>query len=243
MTVRFAVACAILTVAIGLPARTDAQKSIVGLTGTVLRYHGDTIWVERDTTVRRTIYHGDTVIRASWVNDRLRTTEVFVVRGDEALMVEFRDSTGKLAELKAPPRPLPASIATMDRRMLEGEIRMDDLRSRVPRLDDLMEPPVAPDPARTYRLSDTKTIVQHRDTVSVIRSCPALRQVDTSIYVLFGRDSVRRVTPAPRSFGRAMAYALVGDMRSALVSEVAATRSPTVPADLPRVSNGCGSPR
>jgi hypothetical protein len=229
--------------AMAVPDGAHAQKTVVGVTGNVIRYLGDTIWVERDTTLRRTIYRGDTVTRASWLNDRLRTTETFVLRGDQALLIEFRDSTGNAVEFKAPLRPLPAMIATMDRRMLESELRMDDLRSRIGHAGDAMEPPVAPDPARTYRLSETRTLLHHRDTISITRNCSALRQTDTTVYLVFGWDSVRRVAPSPRSFGSAMAYALVGDMRTALVAELAATNTVALPPDLPRPGNGCGSPR
>lgn len=243
MSIRLGVAWVLAAVAITLPDCAAAQKTVVGMTGTMIRYAGDTIWVERDTTVRRTIYRGDTVIRASWLNDRLRTTETFIVRGDQAVLIELSDSAGKTVEFKTPPRPLPAMIATMDRRMLESELRMDGLRSLIAQVSDQMEPPVAPDPARTYRLSETRTLVHHRDTVSIIRSCAALQHTDTTVYLLVGRDSVRRIAPSPRSFGSAMAYALVGDMRSALVTQLAATNSAALPADLPHVSNGCGSPR
>ena len=243
MSIRLGVAGILAAVAIVRPDEARAQKTVVGPTGNVIRYLGDTIWIERDTTVRRTIYRGDTVIRASWLNDRLRTTETFVLRGDQAVLIELSDSAGKAVEFKAPPRPLPVMIATMDRRMLESELRMDELRSRIAFAGDQMEPPVAPDPARTYRLSETKTLLHHRDTVSIIRSCAALQQTDTTVYLLFGRDSVRRVAPSPRSFGSAMAYALVGDMRSALATQLVATNSVALPADLPRVGNGCGSPR
>lgn len=177
-----------------------------------------------------------------WLNGHLRSTETFVVRGDEALLIELRDSVGTAVESKAPPRPLPAMIATMGRRMVESELRTEGLLPRIALPGNPMEPAVAPDPARTYHLSDTRMLVHHRDTVSVIRSCPALHQIDTTLYVLFGRDSVRRLAPSPRSFGSVMVYALFGDMRSALASQLAATRSAPV-TDLPRLNNGCGPSR
>src|SRR5437879_2024646 len=111
--------------AVVVPLGAGAQKSVVGVTGTLLRYHGDTIWVERDTTLTRVVYHGDTVSKLVMVDGRLRYSQVFLLTGDSARTIDFRDSAGVSHPMD---RPLPAMVATMERQQLEMELLLDQTR-------------------------------------------------------------------------------------------------------------------
>jgi hypothetical protein len=82
-------------------------------------------------------------------------------------------------------------------------------------------------------------MTQHRDTVRYIRGCAAVGHADTTVFLLFARDSVKRLSTDPRMFGEAMVLSLVGHMRSALLQQSNASRSPDVVRALPKLPEQC----
>ncbi|MGH7617111.1 MAG: hypothetical protein ACREPM_07785 [Gemmatimonadaceae bacterium] len=218
----------------------SAQKTVVNSLGWIFRYHGDTIWLEHDTTVARAIYHGDTVDRTETLDGRPRYTIRYLLRGDSADILSMRDSTGALRERSASVRALPGVAVLVERQMLENELRASNRRSMAPvGTFDRLEPPAQPEPARTYTIGRTVTMVQHRDTVRYISGCAAVGHADTTTFILFGRDSVRRTTPNPRMFGQAMALSLVGHMKSAILQEDLTAIAGDVSRELPPIRDPC----
>jgi hypothetical protein len=85
---------AVLIGVLSVSGAVSAQTTIIGGTGSIFRYHGDTIRLERDTTVTITIYRGDTVLTSSSVNGALRYEVSYVVRGDSAWVIDVRTANG-----------------------------------------------------------------------------------------------------------------------------------------------------
>src|SRR5262245_15566709 len=73
-------------------AQAQAPVELVTRLGVVWRYLGDTIWYQRDTTARRSIYRGDTVFETESVNGQLRYARTYVLRRDGATLVASTDS-------------------------------------------------------------------------------------------------------------------------------------------------------
>ena len=216
-----------------------AQKTIVSSAGWIFRYHGDTIWVEHDSAAATAIFHGDTVDRIELLNDRPRLSMSYVLRGDSAYILGIRGTDGQANDLPTT-RALPALIALMERQMLENALREAEVRSRVPIASlDRFDPPDRPDAARSYDVSRNVTILQHRDTVRYITGCAAIGHADTTTFLLFGRDSVRRVSPSPRMFGRAMALSLISHMRSANLRQYVASNAGDFSHELPPIPDPC----
>jgi len=217
-------------------SQVAAQTIVPVGRGTEMRYHGDTIWRIRDTTVTRSILHGDTLRRVFYTNGVLRYTNTYVQKGDNAILIEDLDSAGKARYQSDPslrtPRTMPVSMMESDRMMLESAVRMWQSQSNA-----RYAPPEAPlttSEVRTYPMSANLVIVQFRDTVRYIRGCAAAPPVDTTTYVLFGLDSAHRVSPAPRKFDGYMAAAIRGDMSSNMLRTAVASQnappSPPLPA-------------
>ena len=126
--------------------------------------------------------------------------------------------------------------------MLEMELRSQESRQRLAALRsfrDPMQPPDLPDAVTTYAVSPAVRMTQHRDTVRYIRGCVELGRVDTTTFLMFAADSVRRLSPPARTFGPAMANSLVAHMRSALGQSFLAAQHPDALKDLPKVSDPC----
>jgi hypothetical protein len=102
-----------------------------------------------------------------------------------------------------------------------------------------LEPPRSPEPARVYDVSAEVKITQHRDTVFYVRGCPAFGRADTTVFLMIGQDSVRRVSRPERAFGPAMYLSLTRQMRSALTRERLNMSQAQLPADFPRAPGGC----
>jgi len=228
-------------VAILLTASTaGAQKSMVTNMGWMVRYHGDTIWVERDSVASRAIVHGDTVDRVEKVNDRHRSDMSYRVRGDSAFLLIVRDSSGRSVDFGKAARAVPALVVLFERQILGMQLRTADLQSRVPFLMvDRFDPPAHPDSMQTYAVSRGVTMSQRRDTVWYVNGCAALGRADTTVFLLFARDSVKRLSPNPRMFGQAMALSLVGHMRTTLLQASVAARSAAATRDVPSLPNPC----
>ena len=104
-----------------------AQKTIVGMSGTVMRYHGDTIWMERDSTMSRSIRQGDTITQVERINGKLMDSTRYLVKGQSAWML--RESPGGLPPV--PGEPVDISVPTMLNQMLEMEARSAEAQSRL----------------------------------------------------------------------------------------------------------------
>ena len=238
------VAVGVLAVALGFVARSAvAQKTVISGTGMVFRYHGDTIWMDRDSTTTRTIYRGDTVITTMSTNDAVRRQMVYVMVRDSARLIDATDSLGhRVADGIG--RSYPATVVGFVRTMLEMELRNADNRARIAamtRNGDLTEPPPMPETPRRYVVSPATAIIQHRDTVLYLRGCPASAHIDTTTFLMFGTDSVRRLTRPQRTFGQAMALSLTSQMRMSLTRAFLDARQPPLPADLPKAPDPCAS--
>jgi hypothetical protein len=211
-----------------------AQTTIIGRTASIFRYHGDTIWYERDTTLTRTIIRGDTVVNTSSINGIMRYDLTYVVRGDSARLIDARYGMG--LDPNTVGKTAPASAVLMYHMLAETELRMASTRALMNPYD--LEPPRSPELARTYDVSAEVRITQHRNTVFFVRGCPSLGRVDTTVFLMFGDDSVHRVSP-PRTFGKAMNISLTSQMRSALLRERTRMRQAPLPPDFPRAPGGC----
>jgi hypothetical protein len=218
----------------------SAQKTIVN-GGAVLRYHGDTIWMERDTMLIRAIYRGDTVIRTIAINDVVLSSMTYLVIGDGAQLIGMNDRTGAAVRGPLPTTTVPLAAIVSERSLLESALRMQETMARVSSsaMMSRTEPPVFADTVRRYVASSALQLVQYRDTVKYVRGCAGAGRFDTTAFVLFNADSVKRVKPE-RMFGQAMAVSVVTAMRMALMQEVLKTRSAQLPADLPRMPGPCG---
>jgi hypothetical protein len=225
--------------AVSMPAIAGAQQSVTDQVGSIYRYRGDTIWVERDTSVTRVVYRGDTVTKTMSLNGRLRSTQTFLLFGDSARFLEYVDSTG--AKRPMPVVAMSATIAMSEHRQLELQLRMVESRRIVERsgAGQALIPPESPETPRTYAVSPAINIVQHRDTVRYITGCPAAGRLDTTVFVMFGADSTRRLTSPDRMFGEGMAVSLIGHMRLALIQAQLSTMNSSAVGALPLVRNQC----
>lgn len=231
------------------PAVLGAQsKTVRSITGAIYRYHGDTIWVVRDSTLIRVVYQADTTTRAQWVNDTLRYTATYLRDGPGATTIDYR--RGGVIDSSAIGRSVPLLMLTGERTQLESAIRMEESNAQRVRMEaaamsaGLSPPPGLPEAPRfatepiRYSVSARITIVQHADTVRYVVGCPGAR-ADTSVFVFFtGTDSVRRLSPAPRVFGEGMVSSLLGAMRRALLQARLAQSAP-LRAGLPRAPEEC----
>lgn len=215
------------------PIALAAQTTILGATGIELRYHGDTIWRMRDTTMTRLILRGDTARRTMFVSGRFRMEQTYVQVGDSAIIVSSKDSTGK----ERPPIPgtaraVPVSIVSSEAAMVENSLRQSAMQARMP-ISSSWDAPLSSDTERTYLFGANTRIVQFKDTVRYIRGCTAAPPIDTTAYVLFATDSVKRVSPNPRMFDRHMARAVQGDMSSANLRQRVAQSAEIPSAPIP----------
>jgi len=125
-------------------------------------------------------------------------------------------------------------VAIAERQMLEQAMRAEQLQARMPStMRQSITPDDSPATPREYRVSPNTTIVQHRDTVRYIQGCTAAPPVDTTVYVLFGADSVQRRSPAPRTFDRHMVAAIRADMSTTMTREQNAARAESPATPLP----------
>jgi hypothetical protein len=206
----------------------------------LFRYAGDTIWYERDTTVRRSIYRGDTIVQATFVGGRVRSGWTMVVIGDSAVTLSTTDSLGSSHATRS---AIPARMALADREMIAMEIRVNASRARVasllsarPRATDV---PIAPRDPVSYCVDASLSIRQHVDTVQYIRTVSG-KAVDTTTYVFTSDTSIKRLSPSPREFGYAMANTVMGEMHMSLVRKNLDARAVPVTPALPGRSYSLG---
>jgi len=215
---------AALLVVIPMAAAT-AQKTVVGMSGNLFRTHGDTIWLERDSTTTRSVTHGDTVEHVTSINDQPMAELTYLVHGDSAVVIKAVNARGPVPPGtvgRSVPRGLPSFLNTM----LSTELRAASAASQ----EDVFAPPVLPSEPRTYNVGPAIRLVQHRDTVAYIRGCEGAR-ADTTKFLMFGADSVKRLSQPERTFGPAMSLSLTAQMRYSLMH------------DLPKASAACPAQR
>lgn len=213
-------AAALASAALLTAPSVGAQSIVTGPTGTEFRYLGDTIWMSRDTTMTRVILRGDTATRTRFVHGTVVSSATYVQRGDFADQIAGIGADGESNMPTDARRPTPVAILTSERQMLESAIRSEQMQARMAGMSrGLPTADASPAAPREYRVSPNTRIVQHRDTVRYIRGCTAAPPVDTTVYVLFGADSVQRRSPDPRSFDRHMVSAIRQDMNASLLRE------------------------
>jgi hypothetical protein len=238
---RFAIRGWRLVLAGALSASTveaQGRKTVTTVFGSVLRYNGDTIWQERDTTVHLAIYQGDTIKKLMFVNDKLQMERVYLASGDSARLVVIRMANGTTTSPVLPASPLKSVY--VERMILESALLSEQAMAQLPfDVRQMMgEPEFSPPQPTRYVADASTTLVQHRDTLHYIRGC-ANRKTDTTRFIFFADDSVRRVSPAPaRTFGSTMVVTLVSEMRAVLMQQFVATHSPAR-TDLPAIRDSC----
>lgn len=155
------------------------------------------------------------------------------------MIVEFRDTTG-LRPIPSANRSFPAIIAGTERRMLESELQTAETRRTIARIsgNDPLAAPGLPQTPVTYTISPATRIVQHVDTVRYLSGCPSAR-VDTTVFLMFGADSTRRLTTPVRTFGQAMAVTLINQMWLAGARDRIKAQHAPLPSDLPGQRDPC----
>ena len=212
-----------------------AQTVVQALGGVELRYRGDTIWRERDTTMTRVIFRGDTTIRTFYTHGKVTATMTYVIAGDDAMLVQYLDADGKVRPPASTPRTTSTLVALGERQMLETAIRSSAMTQQMSSMGRGMpgyDAPLSPATVQTYAMSANKNLVQHGDTVRYITGCAAAGPADTTVYLLFANDSLKRLSPDARTFGPAMAAAVRADMSSVLLRQ-RVSRDPAEFRDLP----------
>lgn len=196
--------------------------------GAEARYRGDTIWRERDSTLSRTVFRGDTVERTSYLHGKSTGSLTYVVHGDNAMLIASTDSAGRVRAGLPAMRPTPASIALGERMLLEQALRAQAMEAQLAGITAYQraEAPMLPQTTQSYPFSANRQIEVHVDTVRYISGCAAAPPIDTTTYLLFGTDSLRRISPAPRTFGRMMVAAVNADITMSLTRRNMAARDP-----------------
>lgn len=233
----------------GAAPSLGAQGSVADGIGGELRWKGDTIWRDRDTTGTRVVYRGDTVTRTTYLNGRLRGEQRYLLRGDVGTLIYTRDSTGRMTT-SGPlvERVLPLTLMTSERTMIEGALRQREMAEQMSSrgMPSMPEAPRSTTTRERYQWTPHTVIEQLGDTLRYIRGCSAAPPVDTTVYVLFASDSVRRLTPNARTFDRHLARAIRADMNSVVLRSRVAARAPDmsgVPGPSRRPCDGGGAGR
>ena len=205
-----------------LSVSLSAQTVIQGVIGVEFRYRGDTIWRERDSTMTRVVFRGDTAIRANYLHGKVTSTTIYVLAGDEATLVQYLNADGKPGASSITPRTTSTAVVLGERQMLESAIRSSAMTQRMAGMGVGMpgnDAPLSPATVQTYAMSANRNLVQHGDTVRYITGCAAVGRADTTVYLLFANDSLKRLSPNPRTFGHTMATAVRSDMGGVLLRQ------------------------
>ena len=219
--------CILLAVTAVASAAAQPRKTVETHIGTLYRFNGDTIWQERDSTVMRNVYRGDTVFQERTVPGKPRSAVAYLILGDSARVLWSTDSTG--ARVNGSPRLLPAMIANSPRDMLAMQMRGPQGAWRVPLTTTA---PVS------YCIDGARTILQHADTARYLRK--SADRVDTTVYVFVGDTTIKRVSPNPATLGYAMYLTVFGEMEMSLVRKSLASRQGPAAAGIPgRSSDTC----
>jgi hypothetical protein len=239
MTRHWTPAVAAMLVASATSVAGAQRKTLISRVGVVYHYLGDTIWMERDTTETRIIYHGDTIVRRMTIDGRLQNETTMVLANDSARVLSSRRPNGDLATPSGA-QQMPRFAATAERDMLARELEMAPTIERAMSITgDPSAVPLSPASPITYPVSLTTTIVHARDTVRYIRGCPNVGRTDTTVFLLFGNDSTRRLTAPARTFGQAMAVGLIAQMHMSIVKQRIAGRTSDASRELPQIPDAC----
>lgn len=208
------------------PLIARAQHDLVALTGAVLHAHGDTVIYQHDTTELVEVIRGDTVTRTDRINGRDRETVVIALHGDSAQVVRSRWGEGPWGPSRS--RISTKREATRIHGMLVDERQQAAFRQRLARggTDKVMQaitPPERPDWPKTYVLWSRVRLLQHLDTIKRVHDCTGHEWPDTTVFVFYGADSVKRIRPDPRRFGFVMRQTLIGEMRASLLRVTSGT--------------------
>ncbi|MEP6835629.1 MAG: hypothetical protein ABJB74_19740 [Gemmatimonas sp.] len=247
-----------LLLLIGVSSLSHAQARVVqsSLLGIQYRILGDTIWRDRDTTSVQSVYRGDTLYENRFVFGRKIQSEIFVINGDNAKIVSSLDGAGKTIPstrsngtsaggLEGTRMLLENAFRTVDSdaRMREAEARLQESYQRALALGlDVRPPPkrAVPDSSptvkRVYPIAASRLLEQLGDTVRYISRCAARPPVDTTVYLLFASDSVRRLSPSPRTFDAMMARAVRSDMRSVATRQAVSVSDSSLAKNIPGFS-------
>ncbi len=237
LSLGLALGLALLPASSAAQARPTVVQSVVG--GTEFRYLGDTIWTQRDTTMTRAVYRADTVIITRFMHGRMVTSTTFLLADGMARTLEIRDSTGAVRRPGPDAKPFPAMVALGPRTMLESAVRSSTMLGRSPK-GMSYDVPRSPSTPISYALRTIGTAVHHGDTIRITPGCPGVLSTNTTTWLLVGSDSVRRLSPSPRTFDRYMVMALLGDLSSSVLNARVREMQPS-PA-LPGPSKGLCEP-
>jgi hypothetical protein len=226
---RFLVTFAVLTLGVS-PAALDAQTVVQGGIGTELRFLGDTIWRLRDTTMTAVVFRADTITRLNFIHGKPTGTTRYLLRGDVSIMIDDKDGAGKPRNQSFWGRVGPELVVGGERTMIEQVYRNKEMVERATAMGmPSNDAPNSPPDKRYYPFSANLNIEQHLDTVRYIRGCAAAPPIDTTVYLMFASDSVRRLSPAPRTFDRIMVAAVRSDMSRVVLSQRVTPRGFVVP--------------
>ncbi len=180
----------------------------------------------------RAVYHADTVVQTRYVLGRATGSTISVVRGDSATTVARLGPSGELLARVGAPRRMSSTLTLSEQRMFESAVVWASMRQQSGL--SLPEAPLSPADVQRYAFSASTNIVQHGDTTWYVRGCVQEPPTDTTTYLLFANDSLRRLAPSPRTFDTYMVAAVRSDMNRIVRSQAVAARRPPV-ADLPGV--------
>jgi hypothetical protein len=183
------------------------------------------------------------------VNDSVRYTATYVLEGDIARVTDWvlADGSRRTASIGT---TSPAMLLVTERNMLESALSMAAMQSRLATPTPIgptvvmgarsnpVPKPASPVAAATYDPSPAVRIVHTGDTVQYISGCAPATRVDTTTFVLFGADSVRRVRPA-RTFGPSMVASLLGQIQMTAVRQNIASRDGQMMTGVPGSAPQC----
>ncbi|MBL0940948.1 MAG: hypothetical protein IBJ03_18795 [Gemmatimonadaceae bacterium] len=223
-------AVVVLTATTPLPAQSIATSG-----GVEYRISGDTIWRRRDTTMTRSVFKGDTLERTYSLNGQRRTLTTYVQNGDSARVIDHRTFDTQGTATRSPTdgsfRAVPMPIVDIDGQAILLAMRMERTREMTSAYVTRPTMPESPSASHEYAFRANTRIVQIGDTIRYIMGCEAAPPVDTTTYLMFGADSVRRLSRAPRTFDRYLNTAIRADIESAIIRRSAASRD--VPPSTP----------
>jgi hypothetical protein len=217
--------------AAALPAQ---RQMVIGSTGDVFRYNGDTVWRERDSSLTRSIRHGDTIIEqrmhaAGWGPEEIRIVprqpgEAVVAIGPDGK--QHATATGPTNGWEGATRAIFTLAVLYQQNQARWLFPSDH------------EPLLSPETPRVYVVDSASRLVQYRDTVRVIKGCAGARH-DTTTFLMFGGDSARRISSPERTFGIGVAQGLIGQMRRVLLEAKIRAYDSTALSDAPRAIDPC----
>jgi hypothetical protein len=215
-------------------AALPQQQTVIGSTGIVFRYNGDTVWMERDSSLTRSIRHGDTIVETRMQADGWgpETTRIVPRDPGEAIVAtgpdgrQYATSTGPTGGREGATRAI-FTLAVLYQQLHAQRLVPSD-----------HEPPLSPETPREYIVNPASRLVQLRDTIRVIKGCAGARK-DTTTFLIFGGDSARRISTPQRTFGIGVAQGLIGQMRQVLLQANLRAYDSALASDTLKLFNPC----